>query len=157
MRLLSLSNNAAHEHFLFLLIFFTGRVVAKDTDHYNLRKPVDGQPLGALCPPVTPRTHLKGAETNSSGLSSFGAQFKEFHHGLVSTYWRVFLVQFFLLGEQVQTLLQCDLPPRTPFGDGQRQVAKHIECVGVVRANRTVKRAAQLAREQVCQRREEIK
>lgn len=38
------------------------RVVAKDTDHYNLGKPLDGQPLGALCTPVTPLTHLENVE-----------------------------------------------------------------------------------------------
>lgn len=50
------------------LIFFSTGSVAKDTDHYDLRKPVDGQPLGALRPPVTSLTHLENAETNSLGF-----------------------------------------------------------------------------------------
>lgn len=33
--------------------------VAKDTDDDDLRKPLDGEPLGALRVPVAPLTHLK--------------------------------------------------------------------------------------------------
>lgn len=39
-------------------------VVAKDTDYNNLRKPLDGKPLGALCTSVTSLTHLEDAEIN---------------------------------------------------------------------------------------------
>lgn len=42
-----------------LIVFFV-----KDTDHYNLGKPLDGKPLGALCMPVTPLAHLKHKSRN---------------------------------------------------------------------------------------------
>ena len=40
-------------------------VVAKDTDHDNLGKPLDGQPLGGLCTPVAPLTHLEHTLTET--------------------------------------------------------------------------------------------
>lgn len=51
------------------------------------------------------------------------------------TYWGILLVQFLLLREEVQALPQRDLPSRAPLGDGQRQIAEHIERVGVVGAH----------------------
>lgn len=66
------------------------------------------------------------------------------------TYWWILPVQFLLLREEVQTVLQRHLPPRAPLGNGQGQIAEHIEGVGVVWAHWAVQRATQLSREQVC-------
>lgn len=66
------------------------------------------------------------------------------------TYRRVLLVQPLLLGEEVQTLPQCDSARCAPLGHGQRQVAEHVKGVGVVGAHGAVQRAAQLTGEQVC-------
>lgn len=66
------------------------------------------------------------------------------------TYWRILLVQFLLLREEVQTLPERDLPSRTPLGDGQWQIAEHIKRVGVVRADWAMQWAPQLAWEQIC-------
>lgn len=48
------------------------------------------------------------------------------------TYWRVLLVQFLLLREEVQAVLQRHVPPRAPLGNGQGQIAEHVKSVGVV-------------------------
>lgn len=69
------------------------------------------------------------------------------------TYWRILLVQFLLLREEVQTLPERDLPSRTPLGDGQWQIAEHIKRVGVVRADWAMQWAPQLAWEQICRER----
>lgn len=66
------------------------------------------------------------------------------------TYWWILPVQFLLLREEVQTVLQRHLPPRAPLGNGQGQIAEHIKGVGVVRAHWAVQRAPQLSWEQVC-------
>lgn len=71
---------------------------------------------------------------------------------LTLTYWWIFPVQFLLLREEVQTVLQRYLHPRAPLGNGQGQIAEHIKSVGVVWAHWAVQRAPQLSREQVCGR-----
>ncbi len=62
-----------HDITCFVSLVHQVRAVAKDTDHNNLRKPLDGQPLGAFCMPVTPLTHLK--DTN-----------KHMHHNIFKTF-----------------------------------------------------------------------
>lgn len=71
-------------------------------------------------------------------------------HGFKQTYWWILPVQFLLLREEVQTVLQRHLPPRASLGNGQGQIAEHIKGVGVVWAHWAVQRATQLSREQVC-------
>lgn len=71
---------------------------------------------------------------------------------LNTTHRWVLLVQFLLLWEEVQTVPERDLAHEASLGDGQRQVAEHVEGVGVVGADGAVQRAAQLPWEEVCTR-----
>lgn len=186
------------------------RIVAKDTDHNHLGKPLDGEAFGALCVPGAPLTHLKdtatlinvhAGTTNAAKLDEnrYGKRYDHsqparlflaertngwmdellssklenhfFNFQLLNsiwdksvfchprfierftlTYWWILPVQFLLLREEVQTVLQRHLPARAPLGNGQGQIAEHIKSVGVVWAHWAVQRAAQLSREQVCTR-----
>lgn len=70
----------------------------------------------------------------------------------VLIYWWILLVQFFLLREEVQTVPQRYRCTRPSLGNGQRQIAEHIERIWVVGAHWAMQRAPQLAWEQVCVR-----